>query len=90
MASEEHEMAQMMRVYHQVESAAKDFLFISASAMKNKEHAVKSAQATLRTLENYKKLPLEIRKELEKDKSSHVSKIVELEKLCKEVLLKYA
>ena len=80
------EVLNISRVFHQVESEAQIFLSISAFAMKNKAHSVKSALATLRAIEEYKKLPSELRKELENDKSASVSKIVEIERLCKETI----
>jgi hypothetical protein len=72
-----------MCVYHEIESEAKNFLFISSAAFKDKSHKTKSAQKVLDAIEEYKKLPLELRNELERNKNNHVSKIVELEKLCR-------
>lgn len=86
MAYKSKEVIQMLRIFKELESKAKDFLFLSAFPMKNKEQKVKSATATLKAIEEYKKLPLEIRKEVEADKNNHVSKIEELEKLCKEAI----
>lgn len=80
------EVVRIVQTYHELESAAKDFLFISSAALKNKDSKIKSAQKTLTALESYKKLPLEVRKELEKDKHSHVSNIEALEKLCRSSL----
>ncbi len=74
----------MLRTYHLVELEAEKFWFIAAFPRKDKAQKVKSAQTVLNAIEEYKKLPLELRKELEKDKSAHVSKLVELERICKE------
>ena len=86
MSYELTEVAKMMKVYSTLEAEAKNFLFISSYPMKNKDHKIKTALATLRAIEEYKKLPQEIRKELEKDKASSANSITELEKLCKEAV----
>jgi hypothetical protein len=88
MAYELNEVLNMLLVYHEVESQATEFLSFSAFAMKHKEHKIKSAQRTLKAIEEYKKLPSEIRKELEKDKNNNVSRIIGLERLCKETIAK--
>jgi uncharacterized protein Yka (UPF0111/DUF47 family) len=80
------ETVQYMKVYSKFESAAKDFLFISSYPMKDKTHKVKSAKALLDAIEEYKKLPLELRTELENDKSSNASQINQFEKLCREAI----
>jgi predicted enzyme involved in methoxymalonyl-ACP biosynthesis len=54
--------------------------------MKDKTHKVKSVKALLDAIEEYKKLPLELRAELEKDKSSNASRISQFEKLCNEAV----
>ena len=82
------EISDIAKVYHEVEITARDFLFISASAMKNKEHQKKSAEKVLEAIEKYNQLPKEVRKELEKDTSANVSKIIELEKLCNKTITK--
>lgn len=76
------EIAEMMRIYNRVEAEAKDFLFISSSALKNKEYQVKSAKSTLAAIEEYRKLPIELRNELEKNKSAYVKDIAQLENAC--------
>ena len=38
------------------------------------------------SIEEYKKFPIELRKELEYDKNTYVSKIIELEKACKRAI----
>jgi hypothetical protein len=86
MAYELKEIVNFMQIYHNLESKAMDFLSISAGALKNKSYKIKSAQTTLNALKEYKKLPLELRKELEKDKMAQVSKIIELEKAAKKVI----
>ena len=73
----------MFRIYHAVEMEIEKFLSISAYAMKNKVHKIKSAESTLRAIEEYKKLPTALRKKLEKDKTSNVSRIDEIEKMCR-------
>jgi uncharacterized protein Yka (UPF0111/DUF47 family) len=80
------DVVNMLRIYHQVESEAKFFLSLSAFASKHKEQTIKSAQRTLAAIEEYKKLPQELRSELEKDKGTNVSQITELTKLCKQTL----
>jgi hypothetical protein len=77
------EISRMIKVYHEVETAANIFLFQSSFAVKHKKGG---AERTLKAIEEYKKLPQEVRNELEKDKEAHVSKIIELEKLCREVI----
>ncbi len=86
MAYEIKEIVQMMKVYHTLESEAKDFMFISAASMKNKDYKIKRAETLLKAIEEYKKLPNELKVELEKDKTTTAYKIVELEKLCKEAI----
>lgn len=86
MAYEINEVAEMIKIYNNLESKIKDFLFISAAALKNKEHKIKSAEALLIAIQDYKKLPIKIRDELEKDEKLNVHKLVELEKLCREAL----
>jgi hypothetical protein len=76
----------MMKIYSEVESEAKNFLFISAYPLKNKDQKVKIAHSTLKAIENYKKLDNEVRMELENDKNTNVSKLIELEKLCREAI----
>ena len=83
MTYELKDVLNMLRVFHEVESETKDFLYLSAFGMKYKDKIIKSAQTTLKAIEEYKKLPIELRKELENDKSTYVSKIIELEKACK-------
>lgn len=80
------EIAKMMKVYAELEIEAKDFLFISSASLKNKEYVIRSAQKTIKAIEAYNKLPLEIRKELEMDKNMAAGKIIELEKLCKKTI----
>jgi hypothetical protein len=85
MVYELDEVLKMMKVFHEVEISANIFLFQSSFAMKHKKSG---ALKTLRALEEYHKLPAEVRKGLESDKNNHVSKIVELERLCKEAIEK--
>jgi len=80
------ELAEMFRIYHVVENECEKFLSISAFAMKDKNFKKKSASSTLKAIENYKKLPAGLRRELEKNKTAHVSKIDKIEKMCKNVL----
>lgn len=82
MEFETKEIARMMKVYTRAESEIRDFLFISSYPMKNKDRNIKSAQTTLVAIEEYKKLPVELRKELEDDKNAYVSKVDEIERLC--------
>lgn len=83
MAYNEKEIVKMMKVFHAIESEAKDFLYLSAFAMKYKDKIKESAQKAILAIEEYKRLPLEIRKELERDTTSYVNKINELEKACR-------
>ncbi len=83
MAYELKEVLNILRVYLKIETEANKFLTISAFPMKNKAPKVKSAQTTLKAIEEYKNLPIEVRRELENDKSTHVSNIAELERLCR-------
>ena len=78
------ELANFMKIYRNVEMEAGKFLSISAYAMKNKSLKKKSAESTLKAIGEYKKLPTEIRAELEKDNENYVSKIDEVERLCGE------
>ncbi|MEK6918672.1 MAG: hypothetical protein AABW73_01405 [Nanoarchaeota archaeon] len=78
------EIAEMMKIYVRAEAETKDYLFLSASSMKNKEPKIKSAQRTIKAIEEYKKLPLELRKEIEKD--TNMSRIEMIEKLCQETI----
>jgi hypothetical protein len=80
------ETVQYMKVYSKFEAQAKEFLFISSYPMKDKSHKIKSAKALLDAIVEYKKLPLELRAELEKDKSSNASQINQFEKLCNEAI----
>jgi hypothetical protein len=89
MTYESKEVLNMLKVFHCVESSAKDFLFLSAFAMKYKDKIVKIAQTTINAIEEYKKLPVELKKELENDKSNYVSDIIELEKACKKAIENY-
>ena len=86
MAYETKEFLKMMKTYHEVESQAKDFIYLSSWAMKYKDKIKVSAENTLKAIEEYKKLPEEIRKEIEKDKSLYVNKIDELENACKKAM----
>ena len=86
MSYEIGDVLKFLKVYHEMELEANNFLFISAYPMKNKDSKISSAQKVLRAIEEYKKLPLKIRKALENDKTTHVSKLVELERLCKEAV----
>jgi len=86
MTYELDEVVDMLRMFHAVESEAKIFLLIVSFPMKKKDQRVKSAQKTLKAIEDYKKLPGEVRRELETDKNNHVSKIVEIERLCHEAI----
>ena len=81
-------VVKMILIFNKAETEIKNFLFLSASALKNKEYKIKSAENTLSAIENYKNLPVELRKELEKDKTGNINKIIEIEKLCKEVISK--
>lgn len=80
------EVTKMMKVYSIFEAEAKNFLFISSYPIKNKDNKIKTALATLKAIQEYKKLPQEIQKELEKDKNSAANSITELEKLCKQAI----
>ena len=86
MAYELKDVLHIIQVYNNLESKIKDFLFISAAALKNKEHKIKSAEILLIAIQEYKKLPTPIRNELEKDKQLNVHKIIELERLCQNAL----
>lgn len=88
MAYELKDVLNMLRIYHWVELEAEKFLSISAYAMKRKDFEKKSAESTLKAIEEYKKLPIELRKEIEKDPSTNVSKIIELERLCRRAIEK--
>lgn len=88
MTYELKEVLNMLHVYARVESEAKNFLFLCGFAMKNKEPQLKSAQKTIIAIGEYKKLPSQLRKELEKYHSTSVSKIIELEKICRDVIAK--
>lgn len=83
MAYESNEIIGFMKIFHELESVAKDFLYLSAWGMKYKDKIKESAKKTLKAIEEYKKLPEEVRKELEKDKNTYSSRIRELEKACK-------
>jgi hypothetical protein len=80
------DVLKMLHVFHEVESETQKFLSISAFAMKKKDFEKKSAESTLKAIEEYKKLPPKLKKELENDPSTHVSKIIELERLCREAV----
>ncbi len=80
------EVIHAMKVYHKVELEAEKFLSFAAFAMKHKELKIRSARETLKAIEEYRKLPLELKKKLEEDKTCRVSQIDELEKICKETL----
>jgi hypothetical protein len=86
MTYELKDVLKMLRVYHGVESEAEKFLTVSSFAMKNKEYKEKCAESTLKAIEEYKKLPIELRKEIEKDPSTNVSKIIEIEKMCRDAI----
>ena len=78
------QITSFMKIFSTLESEAKSFLFISSYPMKhNKDQKLKSAQTTLKAIENYKTLPMEIRQELEKDKTLNVANLTQLEILCK-------
>lgn len=78
------DLVEYMQIYHNAENEAAKFLTISAYAMKNKTSKIKSAQSTLKAIEEYKKLPEELRVELEKNKDSYLHNINEVERLCGE------
>jgi uncharacterized protein Yka (UPF0111/DUF47 family) len=82
------DIVKFMKAFHEIEACAKDFLYLSAFALANKykDKIVGSAQGTLKAIEEYKKIPPELRKELENDKSTFVSKITELEKECRKAI----
>jgi hypothetical protein len=86
MAYETKDILNMIKTYHEVEICSKEFLLYAAWGMKYKEKIAINAIALLKAIEKYKKLPEEIRNELEKDKNNHVSNIIELEKACKKVI----
>ncbi len=86
MSYENSELPKIMKAYHEVESELRDFLSISAFALKDKTYKKKKAESSLKAIAEYRKLPKELRQELEKDKDAYVSNIDQVEKLCKESL----
>jgi hypothetical protein len=82
------DLPNILKAFHNVELEAKDFLSFSAFAMKYPEKIIKNAKTTLKAIDEYKKLPLELRKELENDKNNYVSNIIEIEKICKKAIEK--
>lgn len=84
MSYELSDLPKMMGVFHEVESELRDFLSLSAFALKDKTFKKKKAASALKAIEEYKKLPKKLRIELEKDKNFYVSNIEQIEKLCKE------
>jgi hypothetical protein len=86
MSYELSETLKMIKVYHELESAAQEFLFISGFALKHKEKRFKSAQRTLKAIQEFKKLPIELKNELEKEPDTYAKSIIDLEKLCKKAI----
>jgi hypothetical protein len=83
MPYETAEIVKMMQTYNELESAAKDFLFTAGFASK---HKAQSAQKVLKAIEEYKKIPTEIRMALEKNPNSSLKSLAELERLCKKAV----
>jgi hypothetical protein len=77
------EIVKIAKVFHEFELASEIFLSQASFAPKHKRSG---AQRLTKAIDEYKKLPAEIRSAFESDKSTNASKLIELETLCKETL----